>query len=118
MRIREERYNGVDPNPATPTNGSSALPTGNSPVSPVTPGTVMTTRTDESAVISPISTSGIHRTISDALTGRRKKLVKGAEIETLRDAEGKRIPLLKRAESERLERFEENNPQKRFSWED
>jgi hypothetical protein len=121
MRVREERYNGVDPNPRTPTNASNAPngpPNGQSPVSPVTPGTTMTARTDESAIISPISATGMHKSISDALSGGRKKMVRGVDIKPVKDAEGNKVPLLKRAESEKIERSDENNGRKRFSWEE
>jgi hypothetical protein len=127
MRIREERYNGIDgaassaANPTTPTNPSRTLQTGQSPISPVTPGTAttMTTHTDESAIISPVSATQNHRSISDAL-GRphNKRLVSGAEIEPVKDSEGNKVPPLKRAETDKIERPEVGSSRKRFSWED
>jgi hypothetical protein len=117
MRIREERYNGIDLNPTTPVRTTKPVVAGQSPVSPVTPGTA-TTRTDES-IISPISPSATtHRTISNALTNSpRKKAVKGDEIEPVREAQVTKVPLLRRVESERAESDEAGPSRKRFSWE-
>jgi hypothetical protein len=110
MRIREERYNGTNPNPTTPVRTTRPAVVNQSPVSPVTPGAA-TTHTNDS-VISPISPSATtHRTISNALADSpRKKVVKGDEIEP--------VPVLRRTESEKVEKDEVGPSRKRFSWED
>jgi hypothetical protein len=111
MRVREEKYNGVNPNPTTPSKSSNRI-VGHSPISPITPGTStnMTTRTEES-VISPVSAAAIHRTISQTLASNpRRKTVNGTEIEPISEATGLGIRSVEPAQNL-------IGHEKRFSWE-
>lgn len=117
MRVREDRYNGINPNPdpTTPVRPG----TGQSPISPITPHTATTTNmTDESTIISPISATSVHRTIESALsTTPRKRPVDGDQIEPIKEIEG-RTTSLKHGEGEGASsQLQVAQNRDRFSWE-